>query len=195
MLLALLVASCAAAQAEDGPPVRLRGAIESYSPPMIVFKERGGATLNLLLPEDTGIVEVIPSDVAAIQPGSYVGTATIPRPDGKLQSLEVVVFPEAARGSSEGHYPWDLKPDTSMTNATVADLSRVTDGRMLTLRYKGGEKTVIVPPGVPVVTLRPGTRALIVAGAKAFVVADVDDQGRHVVRRLLIGRNGLQPPM
>jgi hypothetical protein len=136
----------------------------------------------------------MPTDITSVQPGSFVGTAALPRADGKLVSLEVVVFPEAARGTGEGHYPWDLKPDSSMTNATVADLARSSDGRTLTLRYKGGEKTVIVPDGVPVVTLGPGNRSLIVPGAKVFIVAEPND-GQFIVRRLMIGRNGFQPPM
>ena len=109
-------------------------------------------------------------------------------------ALEVVVFPEAARGTGEGHYPWDLKPESSMTNATVANLARSSDGRTLSLRYKEGEKTVIVPDGIPVVTLRPGDRSLIVPGAKVFIVAEPGDD-QFTVRRLMIGRNGFQPPM
>ena len=139
-------------------------------------------------------MEVLPTDITSIQPGSFIGTAAMPRADGKLESLEVVVFPEAARGVGEGHYPWDLKPESSMTNATVAELARSPNGRTLILRYKDGEKTVIVPDGVPIVTFRPGDRSLIVPGAKVFIVADESDD-QFTVRRLLIGRNGLTPPM
>jgi len=193
-LVLLLVFACGAAAAQDNPPVRLRGSVESFAAPDLVIRERSGKVLSLTLPEDTGIAEVMPTDITSVQPGSFVGTAALPRADGKLVSLEVVVFPEAARGTGEGHYPWDLKPDSSMTNATVADLARSSDGRTLTLRYKGGEKTVIVPDGVPVVTLGPGNRSLIVPGAKVFIVAEPND-GRFIVRRLMIGRNGFQPPM
>lgn len=193
-LVLLLVLACGAAAAQDSPPVRLRGTVESYTGSKLVIKERSGNVVTLTLPEETGIAEVIPTDITSIQPGSFIGTAALPRADGKLVSLEVVVFPEAARGTGEGHYPWDLKPDSSMTNATVADLSRSSEGRTLKLRYKDGEKTVIVPDGVPVVTLRAGDRSLIVAGAKVFVVAEPNDD-QFTVRRLLIGRNGFQPPM
>jgi hypothetical protein len=137
----------------------------------------------------------MPTDITSIQPGSFVGTAAMPRPDGKLEALEVVVFPESARGTGEGHYPWDLKPESTMTNATVANLVRSTGGRTLTLRYKDGEKTVVVPEGVPIVTLGPGDRSLIVPGAKVFIVAETFENGDLVVRRLLVGRNGFQPPM
>ena len=189
-----LVLACGVAAAQSSPPVRLRGTVESFAAPSLVIREHSGKMYTLIVPEDTGVAEVIPTDITSIQPGSFVGTAALPRADGKLESLEVVVFPEAARGAGEGHYPWDLKPESSMTNATVADLARSAGGRTLTLRYKGGEKTVVVPDGVPVVTLRPGERSLIVPGAKVFIVAEpTDDQ--FIVRRLMIGRNGFQPPM
>jgi hypothetical protein len=193
LILSLLFA-CRAAVAQDNPPVRLRGTIESFAAPVLVIQERSGKVLTLTVPEETRVAEVLPTDIASIQPGSFIGTAALPRPDGKLEALEVVVFPEAARGTGEGHYPWDLKPESSMTNATVARLARSPNGRTLTLRYKDGEKTVIVPDGVPVVTFRPGDRALIVPGAKVFIVAEPKDD-QFTVRRLLIGRNGFAPPM
>jgi hypothetical protein len=193
-LILLLVLVGAAVAAQDNPPVRLRGVVESFVAPNLVVKERSGKIFTLTLPDETGIAEVIPSDITSIQPGSFIGTATVPRADGKLVSLEVVVFPEAARGVGEGHFPWDLKPESSMTNATVAELARSSDGRTLKLLYKEGEKTVVVPDGVPVVTLRPGERSLIVRGAKLFIVAEPEGD-QWMVRRLLIGRNGLQPPM
>jgi hypothetical protein len=191
----LLAFFCASALAQDNPVVRLRGAIESHSGTQLVIRERGGETLTLILPEGTRPAEVMPTDITSIQPGSFVGTAAMPRPDGKLEALEVVVFPESARGTGEGHYPWDLKPESTMTNATVANLVRSTGGRTLTLRYKDGEKTVVVPEGVPIVTLGPGDRSLIVPGAKVFIVAETFENGDLVVRRLLVGRNGFQPPM
>jgi hypothetical protein len=193
-LIALLGFACSVAVAQNDPPVRLRGTVESYASPNLVIKERSGKVIPLTLPDDIGIAEVIPTDITAIQPGSFVGTAALPRADGTLVSLEVVVFPEAARGAGEGHFPWDLKPESTMTNATVVDLARSSDGRILTLRYKDGEKKVIVPDGVPVVTMRPGDRALVVPGAQVFIVAQSTGD-RYIVKRLLIGRKGIQPPM
>ena len=193
-LILLLALACGAAAAQSNPPVRLRGTVVNFAAPNLVINERSGKTFTLTLPEETGIAEVIPTDITTVQPGSFIGTAALPRADGKLVALEVVVFPEAARGTGEGHYPWDLKPESSMTNATVANLARSSDGRTLSLRYKEGEKTVIVPDGIPVVTLRAGDRSLIVPGAKVFIVAEPRDD-QFTVRRLMIGRNGFQPPM
>jgi hypothetical protein len=195
LLPVLLMLACIPALAQVNPVVRLRGAIESVEPQKLVFRERSGKSVTLVLPDETKPAEVLPTDITTIQPGSFIGTAAMQRADGRLEALEVVVFPEAARGAGEGHYPWDLKPDSTMTNATVADLVRSAEGRTLTLRYKDGEKKVVIPEGVPVVTFRPGDRSLLVPGAKAFIVAEPTDDGTLVVKRLLVGRNGFQPPM
>ena len=195
LLSLLLLLACGAAAAQSNPVVRLRGTIESFSPPQLVIKERNGKTLALVVPDEARPAEVLPTDITTIQPGSFIGTAAMPRADGTLEALEVVVFPEAARGTGEGHYPWDLKPDSTMTNATVADLVKSADGRTLSLKYRDGEKKVVVPPGVPIVTFRPGDNSLLVKGAKAFIVAEQQEDGTHVVKRLLVGRNGFQPPM
>lgn len=193
-LVVFLLFGSSVAAAQENPPVRLRGIVQEFKDPNLVIFERSGEVFTVTVPEETGIVEVIPSDITSVQPGVFIGTAAVPRADGKLVSLEVVVFPEFARGSGEGHFPWDLKPDSSMTNATVAELARSSDGRTVTLRYKGGEKTVVIPDGVPVVTLRPGNRLMIVPGAKLFAVAD-HYEDRYIVRRLMVGRNGIEPPM
>ncbi len=180
--------------ADDPPPVRLRGVIERVELPRITLKERSGESITLTLADKLTFQEVVPIALSAIQPGSFIGTAAVPRADGRLESLEVVVFPEAARGTGEGHYPWDLKPASSMTNATVADLVQSPQGRQLTLRYKDGEKQVLVPENVPVVTFKAGETSLIVPGAKVFIVA-VQRNGVPTATRLVIGRDGFAPPM
>jgi hypothetical protein len=180
--------------AQESSPIRLRGTVQDFADPNLVILERSGKVITVVVPDETGIVEVIPTDIALVQPGTFIGTATVPRADGKLVSLEVVVFPEFARGAGEGHFPWDLEPESTMTNATVAELARSSDGRILRLRYKDGDKTVIVPDGVPVVTLRPGNRLMIVPGAKLFAVAEQRGD-QYIAMRLLVGRNRLQPPM
>ena len=193
-LFLLLAAACGISAAQDNAPVHLRGTVAAFAAPDLVIQERDGRTIPLILPPTTGIAEVLPSDITTIQPGSYVGAAALASADGRLQALEVVVFPEVARGSGEGHFQWDLQPESSMTNATVTDLTRSSAGRTLTLRYRDGQQKVLVPDGVPVVTLGPGNDSLIVPGAKVFIVAE--PQGDQlVVRRLLIGRKGLRPPM
>ena len=184
----------AQAAAPSNPTERLRGRIESVDADTLVLQQRDGQTVRLALAEPLAVNEVLPTELSAIAPGSFIGTAAMPGPDGRLQALEVLVFPEAARGSGEGHYPWDLQPGSTMTNATVADLVATPSGRTLTLRYKGGEQTVQVGPGVPVVTIRPGDRSLLVAGAQVLVTAQLRN-GQPTALRVLAGRNGFKPPM
>lgn len=193
-LVLLLAVACGICAAQENPPVRLRGTVDTFVAPNLVIQERDGRTIALTLPQTTGIAEVIASDITAVQPGSFVGAAALPRADGRLQALEVVIFPEVARGTGEGHFQWDLQPESSMTNATVTELVRSSEGRMLTLRYRNGAQKLLVPDGVPVVTLGPGSDSLIVPGAKVFIVAE-PERDQLIVKRLLIGRNGLQPPM
>jgi hypothetical protein len=150
--------------------------------------------VRLALADNLAVNEVLPTELSAVQANSFVGIASMPGADGTLTALEVAVFPEAARGTGEGHYPWDLQPGSLMTNATVADVAAAPQGRRLQLRYKDGEKTVIVPPGVPIVTFKPADRSLLVAGAKLVVTAQLRD-GKPTALRALVGRNGFMPPM
>jgi hypothetical protein len=182
------------ATAQSAATWRVRGTIEAFDAPRLVVKESSGQIIILSLADNLTFQEVLPIDPEAIQAGAFVGTAALPRSDGALESIEVVVFPEAARGTGEGHFPWDLKPESSMTNATVSTLARIPGGRKLTLRYKDGEKTVVVPAGIPVVTFKAGDRELIAPGAKVFIVATVRN-GLPLATRLVIGRDGFAPPM
>lgn len=191
---ALLSLASGHAAAQSSAAQRLRGTVEQADTASVTIKERSGETIKLVFGEKATFSEALPIDITAIQPRSFIGTAALPRADGVLQALEVVVFPEEARGTGEGHYPWDLKPQSTMTNATVADLVRTSDGRRLTLRYKDGEKTVVVPDGVPVVTFKPGDRALLKPGAHVFIVATLVN-GQPTAMRVIVGRDGLVPPM
>ena len=192
-LMALLLGSNAAI-AQPAPTQRLRGTVESFDGNLLVVKERSGETLRLALADNFAVNEVLPIELTAIQPNSFVGIASLPQPDGGLRALEVLVFPEAARGTGEGHSAWDLQPGSTMTNATVADVVAMAQGRTLTLRYKDGEKTLRVPEGVPIVTFKPGDRSLLVPGAKVLVTAQLRE-GKPTALRALAGRNGFAPPM
>jgi len=120
----------------------------------------------------------------------------MPQPDGTQTALEVLVFPEPMRGSNEGHYPWDLKPGSMMTNATVADAVAMNPGgRRMTLKYKDGEKTVVVPDDAPIVTFEPGDKAMLVPGAHVLVTATKQPDGTLTAARVAVGKNGLVPPM
>lgn len=191
----------APAEAMLNPPVRLRGTIEKIGIDSITVKERSGEVVTLVRPGTMEVTEVVPIRLSDIKTGSYIGTAAMPQPDGTQRALEVLVFPEALRGGGAGHRPWDLQPGSTMTNATVAELaaapSSVPGGQRLQLTYPGGEKTVIVPPNVPVVTFKPGKadeKALLVPGAKILITAQ-EQGGKPTALRLVVGRNGFAPPM
>ena len=149
------------------------------------------------MPDNMAITEVVPIALADIRAGSYLGTTAIPGADGVLQAQEVHVFSEAQRGTGEGHRPMAAQPQATMTNATVVDISELVSatgaGRLIKLKYKDGEKTVNVPPTVPVVLFKPGDRSLVVLGAHVSVVAEQRD-GKPTALRLSAGRNGFVPP-
>jgi len=194
LLLALALFAATAFAQSPPPSMRLRGTIEKIDPTSMVIKERNGETMTLAIADDLRVAEVMPVDPKAIQSGTYVGTAAIAGADGKLSALEVLVFPEAMRGTGEGHSQWDLQPGSTMTNATVSEVVPGAKGREMTLRYKDGEKTIIVPEGIPVVTLKPADRSLLVPGAKVLVSAQVRN-GTPTALRVTAGRNGFAPPM
>jgi hypothetical protein len=196
LLIGVLALTCAfAAAAQPATPnLRLRGTVEKIDGTALVIKERNGETMNLVLADNLSVSEALPIDPNAIQSGTFVGTAALPGPDGSLSALEVLVFPEAMRGTGEGHSNWDLQPGSTMTNATVTTVAPGSTGRKMTLRYKDGEKTIVVPEGVPIVTLKPADRSLIVPGAKVIVTAQNRD-GKMTAVRITAGRNGFTPPM
>ncbi len=194
LLLALALCATSALAQGSPPTTRLRGTIEKIDATTMVLKERNGQTMTLAIADDLRVSEVMPIDPSAIQSGAFVGTAAVTGADGKLSALEVLVFPEAMRGTGEGHSQWDLQPGSTMTNATVAEVAPGAKGREMTLRYKDGEKTIVVPEGIPVVTLTPADRSLLVAGAKVLVTAQVRN-GQPTALRATAGRNGFAPPM
>lgn len=133
--------------------------------------------------------------LSEIKPGSFVGTAASTGADGKLTAMEVLLFPEAARGTGEGHYARDLGPNSTMTNGNVDAVVENTRGRDLQLSYKGGSVTVTVPANVPVVTFAPATRADLTPGKKVFVVATPAQPGAFVAQRVVVEKEGVVPPM
>lgn len=192
---AFALASAAFAQSPAGKPERIRGEIVSFADSTLKVHRRSGDTVTIDMKESSGINAVKAISLSDIKPGSYVGAAAIPGPDGKLTAKEVVVFPEAARGTGEGHYAWDLGANSTMTNANVDTVVQGTSGRDLKLSYKGGSNSITVPPGAPVVTLVPATRAELTAGKKVFVVATPKTAGTYDGRLVVVEKDGVAPPM
>lgn len=173
---------------------RLRGTVETAGPDALSLATRDGRHVTVKLTAQTGYTEVLPSSLSDIKPGSYIGTAAVPGKGGVLVALEVHVFPEAMRGLGDGHRPFDLQPESTMTNGTVGDVT-ASNGETLTVTYNGGKQTVIVPPDAPIVTMAPGDAGLLAPGAHAIVFATRAADGSYTAGRILAGRNGLVPPM
>lgn len=193
---AVLVAVALAVSAfAQSPPTRLRGTISAIDGKTAAIATRDGATAEVKLADNWSVALVAPLAMSDIKENSFVGVASIKGPDGSQNALEVLVFPEAARGSNEGHYPWDLQPESMMTNATVATVAAGGDGQTLTLKYKDGSQVIKVKPGTPVVTFLPGDRGDAKVGAKIFAGAAKAADGTLTVTRLLVGKDGLTPPM
>jgi hypothetical protein len=192
-LVAILAAPFAFAQ--DAPPVRVRGTIERIDGPIYVVKARDGAELKLTVADNPQIAGIIKASLSDIKQNSFVGVTAMPQPDGGLNAVEVHIFPEAMRGTGEGHYPWDLQPQSTMTNANVEQVVSAVDGRTLTLKYKDGEKKITVGANTPIVTYVPGDKSEIKPGAKVFIVAVKQADGTLQGRAWRIGRDGLTPPM
>ena len=178
------------------PTLRMRGNIVSVSATSLVVKDRSGEVVELALTDKLVVSEVYPIKLEDIKPGSFIGTAAMPQVDGTQRAIAVSVFPEAARGTAEGHRPFDLLPQSTMTNATVDDVatsSTSAAGRTLKLKYKDGEKTVVVPADAPIVTSRPADRSLLVAGASVSLFAQAID-GKPTALRINVGKNGFALP-
>jgi hypothetical protein len=179
----------------QSPPTRLRGSIAANDGKTVTIATREGTQVPVKLADNWGVMLVSPVSMADIKENSFVGIASMKGPDGSLNALEVLVFPEAARGTGEGHYPWDLQPESMMTNATVATVAKSPDGDVLTLKYKDGTQTIKVKPGTPIVTFAPGDKADAKVGAKVFLGATKGADGTLTAGRLLVGKDGTAPPM
>jgi hypothetical protein len=194
-LAALAFASVALAQTPAVKPSRIRGDIVSLDGDVLKVHRRSGDTVSIELKPTVTVSAVKAMQLSDIKPGSFIGTAATTGTDGKLTATEVVVFPESARGTGEGHYDWDLGPNSSMTNANVDTVVQGTSGRDLKLSYKGGNNTVTVPTNVPIVTFTPAARTDLTAGKKVFVVATPASQGTFVAQRVVVEKDGVAPPM
>ena len=191
--LALAAFAPAVSLAQQPRTVRLRGTIEALSDSRLTLKERGGQRMELALSPTYTVTEVFPIKMEDIKPGSFVGVGGLPLPDGSQRAIAVLLFPEAMRGTGEGHYPFDFLPQSTMTNATVAEVAAIPNGQRLELKYKDGAKTIVVPPDAPIVSLRPGERSMVVVGAPVAVTVQ-EVNGQPTVVRVNAGRNGFAPP-
>jgi hypothetical protein len=192
----VVIASSLYAIAQQPPtPSRVRGAIEAVDGDVLSVKSRSGEDVKLHMTADMKVVGIIKISLSDIKVGSFIGATTVPGPDGAQNAVEVHVFPEDMRGTGEGSRPYDLRPNSTMTNATVAESVAGNDGHTLTVKYKDGEKKVVVLPDTPVVTYVPADRSDLKAGAKVIAFIKKLPDGSFETNRVSVGRDGLTPPM
>jgi len=193
---ALLSALGSVAPAQQPPTVRIRGTIEAVDGAMLSIKSRDGADYKVRMTENATVFGVVKTALTEIKPGSYIGVSAMPEPDGVQKALAVHIFPENQRGAAEGFRPWDLRAGSTMTNATVAETVKGTDGQNIMVKYKDGEKKVVVPPETPVVTFVAGDKSDVKPGAQIIIFGAVKkDDGMLEANRINVGRDGITPPM
>jgi hypothetical protein len=193
---AVVAASCLYAIAQQPPaPSRVRGTIEAVDGDVLSVKSRSGEDVKLRMSSDMRVVGITRISLSDIKVGSFIGTTTVPGPDGGANAIEVHLFPEDMRGTGEGSRPFDLRPNSTMTNATVAEAVAGNDGHRLTVKYKDGEKKVVVSPDTPVVTYVPADKSDLKAGAKVIAFMKKLPDGSFETNRVNVGRDGLTPPM
>jgi hypothetical protein len=192
---ALAVAALAPWQVRAQQPQgeRVRGTIEKLDGGMLSVKSNEGHAMKIKLTDDARIVGVVKASLADIKPGTFIGSAAMPQADGSQKALEVHIFPEAMRGTGEGHRPYSI-PNSTMTNGTVGNAVTGVDGNVVTLQYKGGEKKIVVSPGVPIVRYEIGNRGDLKAGAAFTVLSAVKKaDGSLETSRVNVGRDGAVP--
>ena len=190
------VFSVALVQAEDAPGTRIgvRGEITGVSQDVLKVHANSGDNVVINLTKDTKVRAVTLANIEDIKPGSYIGSAAIAQEDGTLKALEVHVFPPELAGSGDGHRPFDLVKGSSMTNGSVGDLV-VSNGRVLTVNYKGGQQKILVPEDVPIVNLMPADRSLLKVGVKIVTFVTQGADGTLTAQSISAGKDGVTPPM
>jgi len=197
VLASALLLAAAAGFAQEGAPVRVRGTIEAVDGAMLTVRSRDRQMVYRIRVADDAVVRgIVPASLAEIKNDAFVGVSGLPQADGSQKALEVHIFPEPMRGTGEGHGPWDLVPDSTMTNASVAQRVKGVEGEVITLKYKGGEKKVVVLPQTRIVTFVPGDKRELEPGAKIFIAgARRLADGTLEARSIAVGRDGMAPPM
>jgi hypothetical protein len=183
------------ALAQQPSTVRIRGTIEAVDGPVLTIKTREGSDTKVKMTDDVAVFAVVKTSLSEIKEGSYIGVTGMPEPDGTQKAIAVHIFPENQRGAAEGFRPWDRQPNSTMTNATVAQTVKGTDGQNILVKYKDGEKKVVVPPETPVVTFVASDKAEVKPGANIIIFGATKKDDMLEANRVNVGRDGITPPM
>ena len=191
-VLALAFTLCATAAIAQ-TPVRIRGAIEGIEGNTLTVKARGGGTAKVTLEEKTRLSVTIKASFADVKPGVYLSIAAVPQKEGPQKAASVIIFPEAARGTGEGHRGWDLAPESTMTNATLDQSVDSIDGRIVTMKYKDGETKIEIGKDLPIMAIRPGMRDELKVGTVVVVNGQVQADGSVIAASIIMGKDGVDP--
>jgi hypothetical protein len=192
---ALSVLACSVS-AQQTPTVRIRGAIEAVDGNVLNIKTREGADVKVKMTDNVAVFAVVKTELSQIKEGSYIGVTAMPESDGIQKAIAVHIFPENQRGAAEGFRPWDARAGSTMTNATVAETVKGTEGQNILVKYKDGEKKVVVPPDTPIVTFIASDKSEVKPGAKIIIFgAAKKEDGTLEANRVNVGRDGVTPPM
>jgi hypothetical protein len=191
-----ILATSVFAQQTPTPTVRIRGTIDAVDGNVLSIKTREGSDLKVKMTDNVAVFAVVKTELSQIKEGSYIGVSAMPEPDGTQKAFAVHIFPENQRGAAEGFRPWDARANSTMTNATVAETVKGTDGQNIMVKYKDGEKKVVVPPDTPIVTFVASDKSEIKPGAKLIIFgAAKKEDGTLEANRVNVGRDGITPPM
>jgi hypothetical protein len=182
--------------AQQPQTMRIRGTIEKVDGQDLVIKSRDGSDLNVKLAENARVLALVKASISDIKAGSYIGVTAMPDADGTQRAIAIHIFPEAMRGTGEGFRAWDLRPNSTMTNAAVESIVASAEGEVVMVKYKDGEKKVIIPADTPIVAYAPGDRVEIKPGAKIIIMgAQKQPDGSLLAPAINVGRDGVTPPM
>lgn len=172
-------------------PSRIRGQIEKADGAMLVLKARDGSMLNVKIADDARVAALVKASLADIKTDSFIGIAGTPRPDGSIEAYSIHIFLPAQRGVvADRHGPWDARPNSTMTNAYVGAATKSADGEVLSVKYKDGEKNIVVTPKTVIAAVAPGNKSEIKAGTQVIIMAsDKQADGSVLAKVLYVGRD------
>jgi len=197
MLIGLMAFGLAAA---IGPPpvfaqveqtARVVGTVERIEGANLIIKTAQSEKV-VSVSAATPVFALVKATLADVKPGGFIGVGATPQPDDSQRAIRVVIFPESMRGSGEGHRPWD-RPGTTMTNATVDTSVTSVEGQVLTVKYKGGEKKIVIGPDSAILTYVAAEPSEVKPGASVAVTGVLKAGGEVEARRIIVGRGGVVP--
>jgi len=194
-LIALLALPALAQNTPQSTPTRIRGTVEKLDGQNLTVKSREGPELTIALAADFSVSYLVKKGLGDIKAGDYVATTSMKGTDGKNHAVELRIFPESLRGVAEGQFPWDLMPDSLMTNATVSGVTAAPQGQTLKVNYKGNESEIIVGADTPIFGYGSGDGSLLKPGAAIFIVAQKKPDGSLSAARVTAEKDGVKPPM